>query len=226
MFNKSFLIAIMISFSIHLFWIFSVNVVVPGKKMIEKVYTQIEFLGSILGKTAFDIMLERSDPYGISYQENKSLGEDNFLRTSNEKQDIIIGGVKPHYEKYFDSVIHASLLAKKVLPDIFLIQHEHKKNKYYTNEIIEGRKVIYKPIHPLVYNVEYGGNDVFKIKLKVFITPSGKVKMVEPINTTGYPEIDMIAVKYFRGWIFEPLIDSYDYDGWMEIEVLVETEKI
>ena len=226
MFNKSFLIAILISFSIHLFWIFSINVVVPGKTMIEKVYTQIEFLGSILGKTAFDIMLERSDPYGISYQEKASLGQDEFLETNNEKRNIFIGGAETFYEKYFDSVIYSSLLAKKVLPDIFLKQNELRRNEYYSYDIHEGRKVIYKPVHPLLNRGKYGGNDVFNIKLKVLISPAGNVKMLEPINTTGYPEVDMIAMKYFKGWIFEPLIDSYDYDGWMEIEVLIETEKV
>lgn len=192
--------------------------------MREYVYTQVDFLGPILGKTAFDIMLERSDPYNFSYQ-NKDIPDPRmFLEINNEKQDISgLGSVKA-YEKYFESVFNSSLLADKAIPDIFLKRNFLEQDEQYYGKRISERKVIYKPDLPSVDKGVYGTNNSFIIKIKLMVSAAGNVKIAEPVNTSGFPEIDMMAIKYSRGWMFEPAREVYADDEWIEKDVVIKTE--
>jgi hypothetical protein len=47
------------------------------------------------------------------------------------------------------------------------------------------------------------------------------VKKAEPVTTTGYPKLDILAVKHVRGWIFEA--SGANEDEWIVVEVKLNT---
>ncbi len=63
----------------------------------------------------------------------------------------------------------------------------------------------------------------FRVKVKVQIGRDGNVKHAEPLTTTGYPQLDMMASKYAKGWIFEPKEDVNVPDEWQVVEVVLNT---
>lgn len=44
-----------------------------------------------------------------------------------------------------------------------------------------------------------------KVRLKIVITPDGRVKSVEKLVSSGSPKIDLMAIRYVKKWSFAPL---------------------
>jgi len=87
--------------------------------------------------------------------------------------------------------------------------------KTYTPEI-EGparfREVIYKPELPAYLRWDEGlgvdldrmGN-IFSIELKFRVSPEGKVESIERMSSSGHPTVDLVGMRYLKGWQFAPL---------------------
>jgi hypothetical protein len=220
MYTKRFLIAVSLSFAVHFFWIFSVSIVTPGKMIREKIYTQVKFLGSIIGKTAFDFMLERSDPYNFSYKHTSTPETESLLEVNNEKKDIQLMGRIPGYEKYFESILYPSLLAKKNVPGIFNRGENLSRERLYS-----GRKVISRPDPPVIQKGVYGNHFMFRLRFSLLVSADGKVKVTKLTSSTGYPEVDTKATNYIKKWIFEPRGDPYSGEETVEAEIIIVTER-
>jgi len=59
------------------------------------------------------------------------------------------------------------------------------------------------------------------MNVRILIDADGKVKKTEPVTTTGFPELDIIAFKFVKGWIFAPTESLTGQDEWYVKEVVL-----
>jgi len=204
-----------------------VTIVTPKDVGRMRAYTRVDFLGSILRKTAFDIMLEDTGKSLIgSYDDALVDIESTYLDVNVTRVDP--GGYRTsdYFDNILDSLLVKFLAGKKISPDIVRLSGSFggKAGSLSKGLLNAGRKVIYRPQKPLVEGKLYGYEERFKVKVKIFIEPDGKVKKAEPVNTTGFLEIDSTAVKFVKGWIFEPKEDGSGEDQMQEVEVILISE--
>jgi TonB family protein len=50
-----------------------------------------------------------------------------------------------------------------------------------------------------------GLGDSFEVGLRFSVSPEGKVESVERISSSGHPTVDIVAMRYLKGWQFAPL---------------------
>jgi outer membrane biosynthesis protein TonB len=55
----------------------------------------------------------------------------------------------------------------------------------------------------------------------MLVNTEGNVKTSEPVTTSGYPELDMIASNFVKGWAFEPQESIYGKDEWITREITI-----
>jgi len=48
------------------------------------------------------------------------------------------------------------------------------------------------------------------IEIKFWVSPDGLVEHAEPLISCGYPEIDLLMVRYLDKWRFQPLAGDLD----------------
>ena len=73
------------------------------------------------------------------------------------------------------------------------------------------REVIYKPELPAYLRWDEGlgvdldrlGN-IFSIELKFWVSPEGKVESIERLSSSGHPTVDLVGMRYLKGWQFAP----------------------
>ena len=67
----------------------------------------------------------------------------------------------------------------------------------------------------------YGNEVMFRIKVRALVSKEGSGRNAEPVTTTGYPQLDIVAARFVRGWLFEPSADTGTYDVWQEVDVVL-----
>jgi hypothetical protein len=60
-----------------------------------------------------------------------------------------------------------------------------------------------------------GDEENFSFRMRVFVSPEGKIEFVEPMFFSGEPEIDLLAKKSIKEWSFIP---DENLAGWYEID--------
>ncbi len=191
----------------------------------EKIYTQVEFLGPILGKTAFDFMLERAAPYSFSYKNEDTPGVDHLLELQNKKQDISVMGRVPSYERYFESIFHPSLLAKKTVPPIISGKNRSASGESYLNNSASGRKVLFRPDTPYIRPGIFGNNKSFRFKFDLLVSSGGKVIIANLTNPSEYPDLDRIAEEHIKKWVFEPCDSICSPEEEVQITLTIKTNR-
>ncbi len=84
-----------------------------------------------------------------------------------------------------------------------------------------GRKVIYSPEPPFIIRGPYGDKETAGIRVRALVSTDGNVRNAEPLTTTGYPQLDIMATKFVRSWIFEPKKNIAAGDKWLEVDVIL-----
>ena len=116
----------------------------------------------------------------------------------------------------------------KIVPDLVLGQEPLGRFSPDEWETKKGgakarRQVVYRPEPFFLVKGQYGNKNFFKIKVNVLIDAEGKVRGAEPLTTTGHPQIDIMALKYVRGWIFGPDKSADGSGEWQEVEIILST---
>ena len=227
--NRGLRIALLISIGLHVFFMSAVTIINPAAREKIKTYTRVAFLGPLLEKTAFDIMLEAASPVmvttynmvpsaGAGYKERLKAAPPgrHAARTSFWKSS-------PDTETKIEVSIRDFFVDLKSVPDFLLTLSLN--NDYYLYDRVPGweRKVVYKPAPPVVIEGLYGDTGAYKIVVVVTVGADGSVKRAEPLTTSGYPQLDIAASKFAEGWIFEPRSDAFAGDEQREIEILLHT---
>ncbi len=221
-------IAILISLSVHVVGLTAVSIVAPEDSGKSQSYTSVAFLGPILNKTAFDIMLENIEPLlKTSYNIVDPYLQEDYLKVSAPRVKLVVKDFPGYQEKNMDVKVQRFLTGSKHVPD-FMWDIESVnvvRQKWITDNMgFKQREVVYRSEPPQLMRGEYGNQDKFKIKVKALIDKSGKVKKAEPITTTGFPDVDIIASKFVMSWIFEPIKDIGGSDEWQVVEVVIIAE--
>lgn len=205
----------------HIFAMSAVMIVTPGNMDRKKGYTRVDFLGPILEKTAFDIMLESTNPV---VKTSYSLGDLPFgfrdLKVPSPGRMSFEQEFPRHLEDSRDNVILDALIGYKTVPDFYLDVRDAMLNSQTWSP--DQRKVVYTPDPPFIMKSLYGGKDFIDIRVRALVGPDGNVKKTEPVTTTGYPQLDSVAAKFVRSWIFEK--KKAGGEEWIILEVVLDTK--
>jgi len=223
-FNISFLVSVFW----HLFWISIVTIIsVPtGASLAD--YSKVSFLGPILEKTAFELMLEES-PLRAETIYMKPVIPQYTFDVDIAKADT--GFFKPASEMSEPVMFRSSFLDiidedKTTLPYFYKEVYSVSLKKDVARSPLGHRAVAFKPDRlPKIPIWIAQDKESFKIELEFAVSATGAVERVTPVVSSGHPKIDMIGMNYLKGWRFAPLKDSeekLDQTGRIEIELRVD----
>ncbi|MFH1665476.1 MAG: TonB family protein [Candidatus Omnitrophota bacterium] len=205
MISRGFQIALLVSLAAHILIMSVVTIVTPDDVKRMRPYTRIDFLGSILRKTAFEVMLENIDD-GSVRDIGRRPGErerPDLLAADVRRSESIVSEFPEYQEKSMERAALGSLTGRKEVPG-FGMRFGSGAYALYSDDNAKGREILYRPAPPYVMKGLYGRREMFRMKVKVLVDRDGRVKNVEPLTTTGYPEVDIMALKFVKGWIYEP----------------------
>jgi len=205
------LTSIFVSGVCHIFWLSSVGISTSARAETPKNYTKVSFLGPILEKTAFEMMMEGALPQAETLYASSIIEMDT--------QDVAVEGPsKISAEEVFQKIDrrNKALFAKR-----YTVRESRaprfsmgKKGLFYhigekgLSKLIDGpaktRAILYKPPMPAFSNKRLFEEEVFVTKYKFVLSKDGNVRSVEPLVSTGYPDIDMKCIKYLKQWKFAP----------------------
>lgn len=227
MINRSLRIALIVSVTLHLVAMSAVTIITPQGVERIKPFTQVDFLGPILRKTAFDIMIENITP--LKKTDYSGIGNNitnSYLRADAPRIEPSLFGADA-YGEMFMGPRHGWLLPENKTVPNFLLENSLYPMLPDSSALPENRTVgfsrdvVYRPEPPLLLKGLYGQQEAFAMKVRIMVDESGTVKIVEPLTTTGFPQIDIAVSKYVRKWIFAPksgLTDGYE---WIEQVVVI-----
>lgn len=189
----------------------AVNVVVlPGKYQTRDL-TSVSFLGPILEETALDIMLMNkpiaiTTKYRHALKYTHSIMERRVLSLNRQKTDE----AKIHSAAGTEDRISRSLgmpfSPVKEVPNIAAkntMQHVPLKPSGRFSGALAEREVIYMPIRPELPSwVDASSRYVLELELSV--SSQGEVNEVVPAVSTGNSEVDLLGIRYVKGWKFAP----------------------
>jgi TonB family protein len=227
-------ISILISTAWHLFWIFAIGIVVTPTVETTNLYNQVEFLGPILEKTAFDLMTEDINPQSETLYATSSLfGGEFVLRPKGPDRKILMETAPINTpDKFFfilrDYIKSSEKASLYLIDDPATRYMEDDKDKKI-DSFIEGpageREIIFQSNPITVPKGLYGKNDEYFVRLRFILSNNGIVREIQPILSSGYPEIDLLAVNMLKKWRFSPLSSNKkDNEAWGAVVIRIYSE--
>jgi hypothetical protein len=236
--NRTFNIAFLISISWHLFCMFCFTIVVLPVSLPMAKVSKVSFLGPILEKTAFDLMLnKKARPRRASYTESMRL-DDAFLAHEEKGLD----GLK--FDNPFLQIVREDTSMSvgdlfgnfKVTPPFKQLILENRQEKATQpsspgtrneNFVIEGpfasREILFKPDLPIITKKFDVSEESFMVELKFEVAPGGKIKEVLLLASSGYPDVDLTAINYIKGFQFSSL-SSTGESVWGKLRLWLKTK--
>ena len=226
-------LAVVFSTVWHLFWIFAIGIVVTPNVRSNNVYQEVDFLGPILEKTAFDLMVDQATPKAETlYSSSILLSESIYLKPQGPRRRIPEAPGQVFMSKRF-AFIKNHGKDKKEIPRYIaenIRNFVSKPNEAKPASAVEGparkREVIFKPKALVIPRGIYGDQENYRLELKFFVANNGIVYDAIPAISSGYPEIDLVAIRFLKRWRFSPLsaTDGHSRDAWGTVTVMVRTE--
>ncbi|MFH1791634.1 MAG: energy transducer TonB [Candidatus Omnitrophota bacterium] len=173
----------------------------------QAVYTEVSFLGPILEKTAFEMMVEEYHPKAETlFRTSAILEREYYLEVAGPGRE----DEKSRFAR--DSGVsdrgHVSVRkgeGRDFLRDKGIFYHIRERG---FNKFIEGpareRMIISKPAMPVFSKKFLTDNENFTTVFRFVLSHDGTVELVEPVMSSGYPDIDTECMNYIRSWKFEP----------------------
>lgn len=91
------------------------------------------------------------------------------------------------------------------LPDRSGVFHEEgRKDEYQITGPVSARGIV-RAVHPRYPEWAEKGGIQGEVQLRFWVLPEGVVNRVEVVTTSGYADLDQIAVAAMRQWLFEPV---------------------
>lgn len=225
-FKSDLALAVIFSLLAHLFFMTAVSIVTPEDFFKTEPFTKVTFLGPILEKTAFDIMMggeEEVDPGG------DIVVPGNLLKT---EIDVTFSGKGsgsagfPHNAgKVMYDRVKISLSGDKISPRIFIgsdqnfAQGNALKNSFSQAHI--ERAVIYRPLPPVIEGFRDEDGRGFTVKVSAFIDDLGVVIEPRIVRSSGDISVDMEVLNYFSGWKFQPREAIFGRKEFFETEIKI-----
>ena len=224
--DKEFNLSILFSSIWHLFWICVIGIVITPSVQTSDVYQEVSFFGPILEKTAFDIMVDEVIPQAETLYARSAVFVDKiYLKPEGPERKTVkeftLGAIR---DKITFS-LHGYVKDAKEIPvyfseDIPMVYAGSGKTVNADSlQKVEGpageREVIFKPEAVTISRGLYRGADEYLIKLKFFVSGNGIVYDVNPVISSGYPEVDIQAIRFVKRWRFSPLsVFEEDESTW------------
>lgn len=221
-------ISILLSTAWHLFWIFSVGIIITPTVETSNLYQEVNFLGPLLEKTAFDFMTEAAMPQSETLYATSSLFIENaYLRPRGPDRKIAKKTSHQSITDRFFLVLRKYFQSNKEAPPNMVEEANvryNKKSEIKPSSEIEGPakylNIVSKSRTPSVPRGLYGDSDEHIVKLKFFVSKNGIVRYVEPVISSGYTEIDFLAIRTLKKWRFAPKSDNKNVWGIISIKVM------
>lgn len=233
--DKTFNLAFLISLSWHLFCMFCITIVIlPANFPIAKA-SSVSFLGPILEKTAFELMLERKIPTRrTSYREpmyfdgtfltkdEKGIDKlkfDNYFLTGKREE------IKPNAKDLFGDFKFTPSFSQGTLnkPSAKGPRLEGGGDGLFIEGPLAKREILFKPELPVLAKRIEPGQESFVVELKFKVSSKGSVDEVLLLASSGYPDVDMAAIGYIKGFQFSPL-SRQDTPLWDKIRLTLKTK--
>lgn len=208
--KSEFKISLMISIAFHLVCLFGITVVILPKSLPVAKTSTIAFLGPLFEKTAFDLMVEQANSLLETDYTTPPL-EGGF---SGIAEEVILD--KMEYTS-FDIIkkvgvnrsrIRNVLLGHKMIPEYGFadegeLWQSDEKEDFFISGPAGNLEIISKPDCPQIQisdtEVEYGP---YLVELDFVVNSMGGVSEIVPRISSGYPEIDIIAIRYLKKFQF------------------------
>lgn len=227
--NRAFNIAFIVSLTWHLVCMFAFNVVVLPGRYKTRDLTSVSFLGPILEETALQIMLVNK-PVAVTTRYRHSLKyTHSFDRKDepllvNETTDEARRHVSANVEDNISNALGIIFRKDKELPNIVKgigRRDTHFRGSSGISGAIAEREIIYKPNKPklpswITASVPY------MVELDFRVSSQGEVKEVVPAVSSGNPEVDLLGIRYLKGWKFAPLTRDRDDEERGRIKLVFE----
>lgn len=190
-----------------------IGVVMPPNVQTSNLYQEVAFLGPILEKTAFDLMVEESIPHTETIYARSALFLDNvYLKPKGPERKILKESVPDIAAGRFAFSTHGYARDTKELPrlidEVMTMPYEITGAKLAPSAI-EGpaaeREIIFRPRELTVPRGLYDDTEEYRVKLKFLVSTDGIVYNPKLLFSSGYPEIDLRAMRFLQSWRFSPL---------------------
>ena len=215
-----FAITVLFSAIWHFFWIATVNIVVTPSIEIKDEFTNVTFLGPILEKTAFEMMVEEYQPKTETlYRISMLLKTEEHLDVEGPSRALKKDAFKYKTEKKALIARNGNVFKSEDKPHFF----NSEKSIFYhigdkiINRFMEGpaknRAILFKPNFPYFSKRSLVDEENFVTKFRFTLSNTGNVEVVEPVVSSGYPDIDMRCIQYLKQWKFAPRPMDTERDG-------------
>lgn len=231
--DGKFNLAVVFSTVWHLFCIFAIGIVVTPSVRSNNAYQEVDFLGPILEKTAFDLMVDQAIPKSETlYSSSVLLSESTYLKPRGPRRRIPEVPRPVVMSKRF-GFIRDHGRDKKEIPRYIAENIKNFVSKPDKEQLLlavagpaRKREIIFKPKALAIPRGLYGDQEDYRLELKFFVASNGIVYDATPAVSSGYPEIDLEAIRFLKRWRFSPLNVSEDNGGpaWGIVTVMVRTE--
>ncbi len=212
-------LALAISLIWHLFWIFSVRIFMTPIPLSKGLTSNVSFLGSILDEESVYAYERTLAPGSLEVKHPPLLGTADIFMAENIGINYIEGPIfKADFdmlkEKKFKLSARDELTATKGIPSrpFDKIKVSYKAYPSQIKGPLRFREVVYKPDLPsyLRWDEELGVDfdrlgDSFDMELKFWVSAEGKVELVERVSSSGHPTVDLVGIRYLKGWQFAPI---------------------
>ncbi len=198
--DRSFLFAVAVSVLWHLFWFFSVTIVVtpPSAKKIAR--TKFVSIGPVLDDTIFETLVASRPEYSKAfYRELSDFDAATELpvpaaerHESGDVTSLPVGG------SVVDG-LRRLMSGQKPTPDQFLRGADFAPSDYFQlSGDASSEQILSRPNSPNV-------NDVRPVELSFEIDKTGKVASIETVTSSGDLALDQRWEDHLRQWLFAPV---------------------
>jgi len=222
--------ALIISFLWHILCFFMVTIIIVPVGLMQKRLSDIYFLGSLLDKKSFKHEFIDLDAYSEKRRKSAaklSLDDQRLIPVKR----IGFGRERPLFLENSSETMNIDSIigTEKLFPNTVKKERVYSKPDSGFPEIsgkAKDRLVLFKPPFPdykIALSARNKDNAFISssVKLKLIITKDGTVKAADILQTSGYPDIDLITVRYVKKWRFIPLKPNQpqeDQEGIVQIE--------
>lgn len=213
LFKITFNRALIISFLWHLFCFFAVTIIIVPVGIRQQRLSDISFIGSILDKDSFHREFRDWHTHSdASYSKLSRLSLPADEEISTKRLEVYADTDYLLKTKPYKVSIDEILEAEKKLPAGIKkkLPLESTDRGFEIKGEARERTVLFRPPSP-----DYQGlistpqkdiiGEYYKVRLKIIIAADGSVKTAEKLTSCGYPEIDLLAIRYVKKWSFAPL---------------------
>lgn len=197
--DRSLNLAILISASWHLVFMFSVTPILVSED-IRDYRTTISFLGSILEKVA-----------AVPEKTLMQLRDISSKKIDLRQPEFISKPVRARPDK--EGLVVSEDKHKSAVSGMYHKKKERRQIRFKEALVMGGamnRTVLYKPPLPNVPILNSDFDSDYNVSIRFRISRNGFVESPERIKSSGSSDVDQMAIRYVRRWQFVPLEENVE----------------